>query len=660
MPRSWPGQSARDRAVEAYVESLLLPGPDTAPRRPVTLLLGPRGSGKTTLLEHLYGWAHGVPRAWLDVAERAGRNEQPVDVLAAIAAGLPQHDPQVKNLQFRAFDIVVQALSVQIRGLSDEAARRAVGAELARPRSGWLGLVLQLAQIAAGVAGLPAAVGYVLQLLPLAGQSGILSRTRLRLSPVLRGRTAGAGLGLLVALNRAYNEGPPGQRSFAEQFVCRALLDDLRRCYRKKDWAVRSLVLLDNIDNRLGRDVLRLLREARTSATDPLVVLATAGSYPHGLPAVPVGPQSGPAFAPQPIDEGLTVGRLPDLTRAEVDLQARDILEEADALAPPRVENGTRWLGWAVYELTRGQPEGTRQVLAGLLEFDRAVPWEVRLRQIFAPSNGLAGRLLERLLPFGLEHQESELYQALLRASVAPDLAQAQVTPELLAAGVALQQSFNTFCTDPLRTLHLDTGDEAADGPVETPHPLLRRLLRYALDDPAAVHAGRRAEAEGLDEPGAAAYHALACGDLPAAAAYLDGLIEQVGPKDWYAELARLRRAPLPASVVGGEAPGTLTGPWGPFERFVRHLGGEGVDPRLRTVTRLLAASWIAPEPLEPDRVGDPYRDPLGDPYAELYTEINARLHTLVSADTHVLPDRVAWTSVLLNKAGHYREMPWQ
>ncbi|MER7111340.1 ATP-binding protein [Streptomyces sp. NPDC000229] len=660
MPRSWPGQSARDRAVEAHIESLLLPGPGGASQRPITLLLGPRGSGKTTLLEHLYGWAHGVPRAWLDVAERAGRNEQPVDVLAAIAAGLPQHEPQVKKLQFRAFDVVVQALAVQIRGLSDEAARKAVGAELARPRSGWLGLVLQLVQIAAGVAGLPAAVGYVLQLLPLAEQSGILARTRLRLSPVLRGRTAGAGLGLLVALNRAYNEGPPGQRGFAEQFVCRALLDDLRRCYRKKDWAVRSLVLLDNIDNRLGRDVLRLLREARTSATDPLVVLATAGSYPHGLPALPIGPQCGPAFTPQPIDQGLSVGRLPDLTRAEVDLQARDVLEEADAMSPPRVENGTRWLGWAVYEITRGQPEGTRQVLAELLEFDRAVPWEVRLRQIFAPSRGLAGRLLERLLPFGLEHQESELYQALVRASVTPDLAQAQVTPELLASGVVLQQSFNTFCTDPLRTLHLDTGDEAADGPVETPHPLLRRLLRYALDDPAAVHAQRRVEAEGLDEPGTAAYHALACGDLPAAAAYLDGLIERAGPNDWYAELTRLRRAPLPASVVGGEAPGTLTGPWRPFERFVRHLGDEGVDPRLRTVTRLLAASWIAPEPLEPDRAGDPYRDPLGDPYAELYTEINARLHTLVSADTHVLPDRVAWTSVLLNKAVLYREMPWQ
>ncbi len=675
MPTNWPGESERDRAVEKYAEALLLPGATGAERqgaqRPVTLLLGPRGSGKTTLLRHLDTWAQEVPRARLDVADLAEQAKTPIDVLSALAARLTQPGTQPSPLRSRSFDVARKALDAPTAGSSHNDAVKAVAAELAQPWNQWVGPVLQVAQIAASVAGLPAVVGYALQLVPLAERSQAWARMTLRLSRVQRGSVARASLDLLAALSRAYNEGLPDERCDAEQFVCRVLLDDLRRGYTRKDWAVRSLLLLDNVDNPLGDAVLRLLLDVREAAEpDPFIVLATAGSYPEALQGAQFGwhreayahPgrwRRGVSFLPEKITEGLRVGQLRDLTRAEVEQQVRDVRERAGAVPAPRREGGVRWLGWAVYELTRGQPEGTTQVLEALLDFDHAVPWERRLREIFEPSRGLADSLLDRLLPIGVQ---PDLRQALIRASVAPDLASAQVTPEIRDAGVFLQETFRTFCRDPLRTLHLDTGDEESDGRPEIPHPLLRRALWLALDDAPAVHALRRAECEERGKPRSAAYHALACGDLEAAATYLDGLFEheQVNPTDWCAELAQLRRAPLPVSVLGiGVAREADSEPWRQYETLVRHLSDETVDPRLRTVTRLLAASWIAPEPPDApgtDRTGDPWREPLGDPYAGLYPEINSRLHTLATAHT----DSVVWTSTLLDKAVQYREVPWR
>ncbi|MEK8173188.1 hypothetical protein NKH77_42205 [Streptomyces sp. M19] len=129
----------------------------------------------------------------------------------------------------------------------------------------------------------------------------------------------------------------------------------------------------------------------------------------------------------------------------------------------------------------------------------------------------------------------------------------------------------------------------------------------------------------------------------------------------------RLLRAVDRARVVRGAGP-TAPGPaaarghperppWERYEQLVDFLNEGTVDSRFRTVTRLLAASWIAPEPRsvkETDRVGDPYRDPLGDPYAELYGEIAARFRTLAA---HT--EDVDWDRTLLAKAAQYEGKPW-
>ncbi|MGW0549266.1 ATP-binding protein [Streptomyces altiplanensis] len=672
MPRDWAGESERDRSVQTYVESLILPGDGgrgrtAAGNQPVTLTLGPRGSGKTTLLRALAAWAETTPVVLLDLAELSRQEKRPVDVLSAVAFGLEPRKKHVPRISFRAFRPVCAALAVEVTPENRAGARRRMAQALAGPPSQWLADVNQVAQVAASMVGLPSAVTAALQLLPLGERGWTRGRLHRRLSGIRRATAITSALDFLIELNLAYNSGAGEDRRRTERVVCEVFLRDLRQCYARKHWAVRCLLLLDNVDNPLGGEVLRLLLEERQpDAPDPLVVLAMAGSYPerlqddafgwhgwqHAGGGSPAEWAAGTAFDPRRVADGLRVGRLRDLTRNEVERQAEEILRTAAAPAP-RGDAGLRWLGWAVYELTRGQPEGTARVLAALLESDRTVAWEERLRRIFEPSGGVVHELLNRLLP--IDPPEG-LRQALIRAAAAPDLAQALATRALRdEAADHLRTEFRSFCRDRLRTMHIGTGDEHADGRPETPHPLLRRLLLGALDDPDAVHTALRAEALGRGEPRQAAYHALACGDLPAAAAYLDGIFEQVRPEEWCAELCRLRRAPLPAHVGGGAG----VTPWRRYESLVHHLGDAAVGPRLRTVTRLLAASWLGPEPVpDPatDRVGDPYREPLGDPYASLYAEINARFHTLATAHT----EHVAWTAVLLDKAGQYDKEPWR
>ncbi len=640
----------------------------------MTLVLGPRGSGKTTLLRALARWAGTAPVARLDLAELARQEQRPLDVLKTVAFALEPVKKDVPRVTFPAFRLVCGALGVELdadTGDNRAAARRRLGQELTGSSSQRLEDINQVAQVAVTVAGLPAALSAPLQLLPLGERGWLRGRLHHRLAAIRRATPGTSALDFLIELNLAYHGGSDEDRRRTERFACEVFLSDLRRSYTRKDWAIRCLVLLDNVDNRLGGEVLRLLlTERRPGARDPLVLLAMAGSYPEALRNVEFGWQyaddgypgpwaPGAPFAPPQVADGLCVAQLRDLARHEVEQQAKDLLQSVPAPAP-RGEAGVRWLGWAVHELTRGQPEGTARVLAALGAFESTAQWERRLRGALAPGAPLVPALLERLLPID---PPQGLREMLTVAAAGSDLAEALVTRRLRdEAADPLRAEFHAFCRDRLRTMRMDAHDtQGAPGPLPpearvatVPHPLLRRLLLAALDDPIAVHIELRAHAEDRGEQTLAAYHALAAGDLPAAAAHLDETFEQMDPQAWCATLCRLRRAPLPPVERA-----LADSPWRRYESLVHHLGDDSVGARLRTVTRLLAASWIAPEPPDDpatDRIGDPYREPLGDPYASLYAEINARFHTLATAHTQ----RVAWTAVLLDKAEQYTKEPWR
>lgn len=693
MPQEWAGESGRDRAVERYVQELLVRRPGSRPELPATLLLGPRGSGKTTVLRHLADWARRAPVARLDLAALGQEGRKPLDVLAALVFQLNEKKKDFARLRFPAFGLLTIAVAAQMEAADRDAAVRQMEAALVGPPSSRSDVINQLATYAATVLGAPTAVTAALPLLPEWRRHWARLRVRWQLARIRR-RSRGAGSvdGFLIDLNQRYGDREEAERQRAEAVLFDAFLDDLRRSYGSrggdKRRTTQCLVLLDNVDSPLGNDFLKALLDARrkAGAPDPLLVLATAGSYPAALEGFAFGgprrtgalPGRWPAkeekFVPEPIVKGLVVGRLRDLARHEVEQQAKEVLRSAGRRVPvPAADNGVQWLGWVVHELTRGHPAGTAQLLEALLECPGETAWEARLRQVLQPSSGLVDALLERLLPI---EASGELAQALARAAAAVDLAQTQAGRVLWDESSArVQDEFADFCTDVLRTMHLDSGDEGFDGPSETPHPLLRLLLLCrlaAVPEPdggaggdggtadgasgmrgwRAVHAALRERAAASGEQATAAYHALASGDLAAAAAYLDDAFDRLAPEDWCAELCRLRRAPLPP------AGGALDQPlWERYERLVDHLGDGAVEQRLRTITRLLAAVWIGPEPPDDprtDRIGDPYRDPLGDPAAELYGEIQARFHTLA-----VHADSVPWTSALLRKAKQYGKEPW-
>lgn len=692
MPREWAGESGRDRAVERYVQDLLVRAPRSRTELPATLLLGPRGSGKTTVLRHLERWARRAPVARLDLAALGQEGHKPIDVLAALVFQLNAQKRDFARLRFPSFGLLAIAVAARMDAADRDAAVQQMEQALIGPPSSRAEVFNQLAQYAATVLGAPTAVTAALPLLPQWQRHWVRLRMRWRLARIRR-RTADSSRsvdGFLIGLNQRYGDRESAERQRAESVLFDAFLDDLRRAYGSRGGDLRRttqcLVLLDNVDSPLGNEFLKALLEARGKAEvrdvpDPLLVLATAGSYPAALEGFAFGgprqpgvlpgrwPQDEERFRPEQLVKGLVVGRLRDLARHEVEQQAEEVLRSAGRqVPPPAVDNGVRWLGWAVYELTRGHPAGTAQVLAALLECGGAADagWEERMRLSLEPDAPLVVSLLDRLLPIDAS---SELAGALVRGAAAVDLAQAQSGSVLWEEPDAArgQDEFHDFCTDVLRTMHLDSGDEAVDGRAETPHPLLRFLLlrrlassvretrtRPAADgrDWSAVHSALRERAAAAGDEGTAAYHALAVGDLAAAADYLDGRFGQLEPEEWCAELCRLRRAPL--TDFGGPPGQPL---WERYERLVEHLNEVAVGQRLRTITRLLAAVRLAPEPPDDartDRVGDPYRDPLGDPYAELYGEIQARFHTLA-----VHADSVRWTSVLLQKAKQYGKEPW-
>ncbi|MGW7352718.1 ATP-binding protein [Streptomyces sp. NPDC054784] len=678
------GKSERDRAVREFVRTRLVRTPEAEP--PVSvLLLGPRGSGKTTLLRHLADWGRLLPVAHVDLATRGRHGEKPLNVLTRLVFQLNENKRDFPRLTFPTCGLLLIAVSTRVDLSSRERAVQQLREALEAPRGQRgeriQGVLEAFAETAATVLGAPSfAIAPALRLLPTSlGGLGLASRQRL--ARLRRRQDGGAPDDFIVNLNMLYNERESAERERAEQVLFDAFVADLQQAYASRSAQRRRttncLLLLDNADSPLGGQFVEPLLRAREKADgrDPLLVLATAAARPEALVRREAygPPRSGTylecwdgdrRFRPVRVDGVLQVGQLRDLHRREVNRAADETLAQLpDDAAMPDADNGAQWLGWLVHELTRGQPAATAAVLRALRAQTATEPWDERLRRLFTPE--LVHGMLDRLLPTGTS---VELRTMLARAAAAVHLGQAGAARELWReASEAVHADYDRFSGDPLRTMHLTTGDALSDGPHETLHPVLRFLLlrELALADATSdtwdvahtalsLRASARADAGHEDESWAVAYHDLASGHLEAAATHLDGCFGRIPAEEWCRGLARLRRAPV--RTRGGGLPGP---PRREFEALVRFLNDpeRPRDRRMKAITRLLAASWIAPEPRDEqatDRVGDPYRNPLGDPYAELYPDIREEFLTL-----RAMVDDEADRHVFLRKSEQYGRQPW-
>ncbi|HET6633574.1 MAG TPA: ATP-binding protein, partial [Streptomyces sp.] len=544
------------------------------------------------------------------------------------------------------------------------------------------GVLEALAETAATALGAPNwAVAPALRLLPGWGEDWAGLRVRRRIARIRREGGGGPVNDFVVTLNRLYHENERTERREAEEVLFDAFLTDLERAYLTRrgdhDRTSNCLLLLDNADSALGDDVLDLLLRARDKpgVTAPLLTLATAAGRPEALVRREPGGAPRPGaylacwaqphrFAPVPVDDLLAVAQLRDLDVREVSQIAETVLRTAPPGSElPETDDGVRWLGWLVHQLTHGHPAATAAVFEALREFAPQTPWDERLRRLFTPE--LVARLLDRLLP---ADTTPELRAMLARAAAAVNLGQAGAASELWRdAGEAVGGHFARFSGDPLHTMHVTTGDPRSDGGDETPHPLLRFLLLRELaaqdgDFQAwdAAHSAMRLRATARVESGhpheepLVAYHELAAGHLQAAVDYLDTRFGVLPAEEWCTELCMLRRAPV--RTPGGALP---MSPRRHFDDLVAFLGepGRPRSRRTKAVARLLAASWISPEPRDDpatDGVGDPYRNPLGDPYAELYAEISEEFLVLRG-----LVDDGTDRHVFLQKSEQYRRKPW-
>lgn len=602
------GRGSLIRFVERFVDRHGLP--ETA--APVILLLGARGSGKTALLEKLRErQAPRAPTVLLDLHKVAVQRTFLLDV----RDGLSHRVPRVGTVRLPLLRLGLLALSLdpqsnvrppdqleqKLRG--EARALRTKAENLARQATRLLQKTGQaIAAIAISV------IGWLLN-----GISARRLRRRLNWYRDVAGPGNGTAGGPLLELWDRWQEAARGDDESAQfvwRVLCEALLADLRDDFNEFRWrhgrrTVNCMLLLDNADSDVGTAFLTALAECRRhprGKADPLVVVAAQGvlSDPaHGISQpVPVS-QLNPQGAWQS-------GWCPILL---ANLSATDL---SDRDMPDMVQSTVFRKPWQnadfVFAVTGGHPDAIRRLDARL----RQPPLDPR--QVLAlPAGSGAGStveddLLARLRPLWVLDDDLDRMGVFL-TTLAPRMD--------LCASVFMYLGWSG--ADVLRTQRMLVDlmwaePETGDGLVVRPLPrllLVRRLARDA-DLWERVHIGYLSRYQNPGDWIAKLYHELALtaeGDhknVHKIAAVLDEQITKAINADaWTAASAHAWNADL---VQVTKAPVRLVSPGMPIaikndqRDVVKALAGlEEPGDRLRIVTRLVAARWLAR-----DRLFDP------------------------------------------------------
>ncbi|WP_346095127.1 SAV_2336 N-terminal domain-related protein, partial [Streptomyces olivaceiscleroticus] len=662
----WPGPvdlaGARgERLLKAAVLESLDRGPHAHSELPSYLFLGPPGGGKTTLLRQLAARAQelSAPLAWLDLDGPDGPYASVTELALEAARQLHLPVPRHPALTFPSFTglLIAFALAPAPRSVRElgEAARGALGRFPLGDVTGTVRRGLQHGLDTLGDDRPPPGIG---TLLPLLGEPRLRLRSLERALAGVARRSTGTHHDLLRFLRRQLAD-RPGDAAVVDEVLLRALLSDLRTAYRASDRAVHSLLLLDNADCPVGERFLQALAEARaldsgtTPAWDPLLAVATAGTVPRQVdPEQLAGSDLRYQLTHWRLThrqetrtaDDLVVAQLAGATLQEVTELAAETLDGTRGLPRPPVVRPAAWLGRIVHDLTRGHPGAVAALLDALPLFPEDTDWAYRLRRLLTPAGqrpdgdgwDLAGDLLDTLL----RDVPPEVRELLPRVAAAVDLDHAFTAWGLWGdAGTGTQGALAHFRSHGLLT------PPVQDSQSDQLHPLLRHLLlRDLAGRPETAgftwwhaHDALRLRARDHGQGAVAAYHALALGDLPAAAAFLGRLFERTTDPAARNEAFHLvRHAPVRDYVLFSE-----DSPVRRYHRLVRPLAPS--DPTA-AMARALGAAWLGPEPARfpagsgtpggrPGALpGHPYFDPLTDPYGTL---LPALRHALTALDDH-------------------------
>ncbi|POX36162.1 hypothetical protein C3486_35070, partial [Streptomyces sp. Ru73] len=655
----WPGAVPLDGArgeqlLTAAVLESLDRGPHAHSELPSYLFLAPPGGGKTTLLRQLAARAQelGAPLAWLDLDGPDGTYASVTELALEAARQFQLPAPRHPALAFPSFAglLIAFALAPSPRTVRElgEAARGVLGRFPLGDVAGTVHAGLQAALDALGEGPPPPGIGAVL---PLMGEG------RLRLRPLERAlagvarRSGGTHRDLLRFLGQRLADRPADART-VDEVLLRALLSDLRTAYRATERRTHCLLLLDNADCPVGEELLQALAEARaldsgfTPAWDPLLAVATAGTVPRQVdPAQLAGPDLRYQLTHWRLThrqetrtaDDLVVAQLAGASLAEVTELAAETLEGTRGLPRPPVARPAAWLGRLVHDLTRGHPGAVAALLDALPLFPEDTDWAYRLRRLFTPAGqrpagdgwDLAGDLLHTLL----RDVPAEVRELLPRAAAAVDLDHAFTAWGLWGdTDTRGQGALAHFRTHGLLT------PPVQDSQTDQLHPLLRHLLlRELAGRPETsgftwrhAHDALRLRARDHGQGAVAAYHALALGDLPTAAAYLHRVFERTADPGARDEAFHLvRRAPVRDYVLFSD-----DSPVRRYHRLVRPLAQD--DPSA-AMARALGAAWLGPEPARRAdgderpgaQPGHSYFDPLTDPYGTLLPGLTDALTAL-------------------------------
>lgn len=607
-----------------FTDCVRRPVDGSARALPVVVLLGKRGSGKTWALKYLRGrceGSEGIPYVFADCAAQRNRSvwQLSCELVDAFHAerwlGFGRLSfPRVTLARLAAEHLELDENHTP----AQEELRKRLRAPFTQHVDPVVGLVANLLTSLSIPQWMISIVVWFVRF--IAGSNRTverLYRRGLQWYGVKFGSSENSGVAILVELNRHFHRGD--QKKLAERMLLEAFLDDLNDAFtRRRDF--NCAVLLDNCEDLAGTGFLNLLAELRSCrpGSDPLVVVAASRIVPDLTELrswiFPWEPdQSGALRVPNPEEVSYASWQKGQNTRGTgpaswwYPVHLRDLT--VDEL---RQDYKLRHLHHPdfIYRFTGGHP------------------WSAHRVHKLGPSGALADTLSEtELRKIAAEFARKEAAEYLLAGlsrALRTTLVRWSAARDIDVAAAALGDGGGDLRSELEKRLWLVSDNPL---PKTTPggprlHPWLRRILLGELAEDAEtwsrVHRRLRDSTQ-KDHPLDAAYHELACEELPPVVDYLAKQLGLMDADSWIQEFDAVTDAPTRASVET---------PIERHEKLVFERGPLDDGPRDQktrvhdTLWSLVAARWIWS-----DQLGDPkvsLKDTIADGYARLADESRA------------------------------------